>query len=162
VVDPGLHGLGEAARGAKVAGYGTKAGMRWPQGQPVEFLIDGDRLPGTPEWEVISTPGHTDDSTAFWHERTQTLLSGDAVLSVGGRAWVTPETVDDEASAKTSARLRQLHVSHLLPGHGRPVHGVEVMAAALRPSDGPKGLAAFARGLVSCLSGRVAPTSDRG
>jgi glyoxylase-like metal-dependent hydrolase (beta-lactamase superfamily II) len=149
------RGVADAARGAKIAGYGTKAGMRWPERQPVEFLLDGDHLPGAPEWEVISAPGHSDDSTAFWHERTQTLLSGDAVLSVGGRAWITPETVDDEASAKTSARLRQLDVNHLLPGHGRPVHGVGVMAAALLPSDGPNGFTTFPGGLLRCLSGRV-------
>ncbi|MCV7152567.1 hypothetical protein [Mycolicibacterium pyrenivorans] len=27
------------------------------------------------------------------------LISGDAVLSAGGRAWFTPETVDDDAAA---------------------------------------------------------------
>jgi glyoxylase-like metal-dependent hydrolase (beta-lactamase superfamily II) len=149
------QGVVEAARGAKIAGYGSRAGMRWPQSQSVDFLLDGDHLPGAPEREVIAAPGHTDDSTAFWHERTRTLLSGDAVLSVGGQAWVTPETVDVVANATTSERLRRRDVSHLLPGHGRPVHGESVLAAALNPSEGPKGFTAFSSGLLRCLSGRV-------
>lgn len=152
------HGVVEAVRGARMAGYGTGAGMRWPQNQPVDFLSDGDHLPGASEWEVIAAPGHTDDSTAFWHEKTQTLISGDAVLSVGGRAWITPETVDEEASAKTSARLRQLNVKHLLPGHGRPVHGEGVLTVALNPNEGPKGFTLFSSGLLRCLSGRISST----
>ena len=52
---------------------------------PLHMSANGDSLPGAPEWEVIATPGHTDDSTSFWNQGTKTLLSGDAVLSVGGR-----------------------------------------------------------------------------
>lgn len=60
-------------------------------------------------------------------------------MSVGGRAWTTPETVDDSASADTAQRLRHLDVAHLLPGHGRPVHGEGVTACARGPDEGPKG-----------------------
>lgn len=147
-------GAVDAARGTKVAGYGSAGGMRWPAERPVEFLADGDSLPGAPEWQVIATPGHTDDSVAFWHEGTRTLLSGDAVLSCRGRAWITPETVDDRAGAKTGERLRNLDVDHLLPGHGRPVHGERITAQAWGPSEGPKGPTAFFAGLAGCLVGR--------
>ncbi|HXP32376.1 MAG TPA: hypothetical protein VN820_00090, partial [Acidimicrobiales bacterium] len=102
-------------------------------------------------------PGHTDDSLAFWHAGTRTLLSGDAVLSVGGRAWITPETVDDAASAETAARLRHLDVAHLLPGHGRPVHGERITATALGPGEGPSGWVAFCAGMARCLTGRGGP-----
>jgi len=152
-LDP--RGVADAARGTRMAGYGTSAGMRWPTEVPVAYLADGEHLPGAPEWTVIATPGHTDDSTSFWHEPTHTLLSGDAVLSVGGRAWITPETVDDEASAKSSQRLCDLEVAHLLPGHGRPVHGVGLTAHALGPDEGPRGLATMLAGLVRCVSGRT-------
>jgi glyoxylase-like metal-dependent hydrolase (beta-lactamase superfamily II) len=154
------HGAAEAARGARVAGYGTSGGMRWPTGRTIEFLTDGDTLPDAPDWEVIATPGHTDDSLAFWHSRTRTLISGDAILSAGGRAWVTPETVDESASAETAERLRQLDVAHLLPGHGRPVHGQSITAGAWGPGDGPNGLAAFTVGMARCLMGRSPARSD--
>ena len=149
-----MCGVADAVRGAKVAGYGTSGGMRWPEGQAVAFMTDGDALPGAPEWEVMAAPGHTDDSLAFWHARTADLLSGDAILSVGGRAWITPETVDDSASAETAERLRRLKAAHLLPGHGRPVHGENITAQAWGRDQGPKGVVAFSAGMARCLSGR--------
>jgi glyoxylase-like metal-dependent hydrolase (beta-lactamase superfamily II) len=154
------HAVVGAARGAQVAGYGTSGAMRWPKDHGVDFLAEGDTLPGAPDWEVLATPGHTDDSTAFWHAKTRTLLSGDAILSVGGRAWITPETVDDSASAETAERLRHLDVAHLLPGHGRPVHGERITAAAWGPGEGPKGSTAFLVGMARCLTGRVPPRSS--
>lgn len=154
------HGAADAARGARIAGYGTSAGMRWPAECLIQFLTDGDTLPGAPDWEVIGTPGHTDDSLAFWHAKTRTLMSGDAVLSVDGRAWITPETVDDAASTETAERLRHLDVAHLLPGHGRPVHGDSITARAWGPREGPKGLMAFSVGMARCLTGRVPARSE--
>ncbi|KUI34641.1 hypothetical protein [Mycobacterium sp. GA-2829] len=72
--------------------------------------------------------GHTDGSTAFWHAASRTLISGDAVLSAGGQAWFTPETVDPDAAARSEKRMRALPVEHLLPGHGLPVHSADVWA----------------------------------
>ncbi len=127
-----VAGAIDAARGARAAGYGSAAGMRWPVETAVGFFSDGDALPGAPAWQVVGAAGHTDDSVAFWHEASATLLSGDAVLSVRGQAWITPETVDAEANAQTAERLRRLPVDHLLPGHGRPVHGRSVLASVRR------------------------------
>jgi glyoxylase-like metal-dependent hydrolase (beta-lactamase superfamily II) len=153
------RGAVEAARGARVAGYGTSAGMRWPTGGAIEFLADGDTLPGAPDWEVVAAAGHTDDSLAFWNQKTRTLMSGDAILSVDGRAWITPETVDDAASAETAERLGLLDVAHLLPGHGCPVHGQGITAGAWGPNEGPKGVNAFSVRMARCLMGRTAAQS---
>jgi glyoxylase-like metal-dependent hydrolase (beta-lactamase superfamily II) len=73
-------------------------------------------------WTVLNTPGHTDDSIALWNEDSGTLLSGDAVITIGRQARFLPDTVDGVAAARTSARLRALPVEHLLPGHGLPIH----------------------------------------
>ncbi len=108
--------------GARVAGYGTPAGMRWTGPPPGGGLADGRPLPGAPDWAVVNASGHTDDSIALWNPTTRTLLSGDAVLTVRGRAWHTPEIVDAATAAATRERLEGLPVAHLLPGHGRPVH----------------------------------------
>jgi glyoxylase-like metal-dependent hydrolase (beta-lactamase superfamily II) len=108
--------------GSRTAGYGTPAGMRWSGPPPAGGLSDDQQIPGAPAWTVIAVPGHTDDSVAFWNPETRVLLSGDAVLSARGRAWHTPETVDDGEAMRTRTRLEQLPVAHLLPGHGRPVH----------------------------------------
>ena len=87
--------------GTRVAGFGTAAGMRWTGPPPVGGLTDGQRLPGACAWTVVPAPGHTDDAIAFWNPDTRTLLSGDAVLSAGGRAWHTPETVDTTTTANS-------------------------------------------------------------
>ena len=152
------RGALDAMRGAKVAGYGTSSGMRWPAERRLRPLVDGDCLPGAPAWQVITSPGHTDDSLSFWHPGTATLLSGDAVLSVDGRAWITPETVDDGLNADTAARLRRLDVAHLLPGHGRPVHGAAVTARAWAPDDHPRRLASVCGAVTRRLGGRGAST----
>jgi glyoxylase-like metal-dependent hydrolase (beta-lactamase superfamily II) len=124
--DPrGVVGL---IRGARVAGFGTPAGMRWSGPAPTSALTDGQPLPGAPGWTVLAAAGHTDDSIALWNEATRTLISGDAVLSARGCVWHTPEVVDPEAACATAARLQQLPVAHLLPGHGRPVHADSVWA----------------------------------
>ncbi len=110
------------------AGYG-----RGPMVMPIapgSALIDGSPVPGAPDWTVIAGPGHTEDATMFRHEPTNTLLSGDTVLSADGRAWFNPEYVDADASAQTENRLRELRTDHLLPGHGRPVVGRRVLDSA--------------------------------
>src|ERR1035437_767663 len=43
------RGVADAARGSRVAGYGTGAGMRWPNEVPIEYLADGEHLPGAPD-----------------------------------------------------------------------------------------------------------------
>jgi len=123
-----LTGLRGFADGPRIAGFGTGKGMVGGALGGAQPLADGQPLPGAPGWEVLHVPGHTDDSTAFWHAGSRTLLSGDAVLSAGGRAWFTPETVDGGAAARSEQRLRALPVEHLLPGHGLPVHGTDVWA----------------------------------
>lgn len=129
LIDQPLDRVGFAGfvGGARLAGYGTPAGMRWTGASPRGGLADGQPLPGAPEWTVIDAGGHTDDSIALWNPATRTRLSGDAVLSVRGKAWHTPEIVDAASAAATRKRLEELPVAHLLPGHGRPVHAAETV-----------------------------------
>jgi glyoxylase-like metal-dependent hydrolase (beta-lactamase superfamily II) len=130
-----LGALVELVGAARQIGYDAR-GVRFPD-VPDHWLRDGDRIPGASHWEVLHTPGHTDDSTAFWNDSSGVLLSGDAVLSCAGRAWFTPELVDTAIAEETEERLRPLRVTALLPGHGRPVVGTDVMAHALRPDERP-------------------------
>lgn len=88
---------------------------------PTSWLADGDPIPGAPDFVTLHTPGHTDDELCFWSQRRRILLSGDAVLALGRRGWFNPEFVDKKLSEKTEARLRDLAVDVLLPGHGRAV-----------------------------------------
>ncbi|MFF2554423.1 MBL fold metallo-hydrolase [Nocardia sp. NPDC058058] len=110
------------------AGFGGPRGMVWAAGDPIGGLSEGMSLPHAPEWTVIDSPGHTDDSIVFWNERTRTLLSGDAVVSIHGRPCFAPDIVDAAAAKRTERRLRDLPVAHLLAGHGRPIHAESVWA----------------------------------
>ncbi len=128
-----LRSLTEVLRSQRHIGYDSRA-TRF-EDPPDHWLTDGDEVPGAPDWLVLHTPGHTDDSTSLWNPRARVLLSGDAVLSIRGRAWFTPELVDPSIAVETEERLRPLDVGHLLPGHGRPVIGASVMDHALSPGD---------------------------
>ncbi len=106
---------------------------------PTTFLAEGDDLPGAPGWQVIHAPGHADEATCFYHAESETLISGDAVISHDGRAWFNPEFVSIDDSEATEERLRALPVRHLLPGHGRPIVASDVWANARRPLEPPTG-----------------------
>ncbi|MGV0850834.1 MBL fold metallo-hydrolase [Mycolicibacterium phlei] len=123
-----LTGLRGFVNGARIAGYGGAKGMVGDALGCAQPLVDGQPLPGAAGWEVLHVPGHTDDSVAFWHNDSRTLISGDSVLSAGGQAWFTPETVDAAAATRSEHRLRALPVEHLLPGHGLTVHRSDVWA----------------------------------
>jgi glyoxylase-like metal-dependent hydrolase (beta-lactamase superfamily II) len=97
-------------------------------------LEDGASVAEASAWTVINTPGHTDDSVAFWHNDSHTLLLGDAVITIRGPARFAPDTVDDVAALKTAARLRALPVEHLLPGHGLPIHALNCIVSEPPPS----------------------------
>lgn len=126
--------LVEAARSPRV-GYGLGA-FALPVDQPC-WVADGDRPGLASDWVTLVVPGHTDDSTAYYHRASHTLISGDAVLTVGGRAWFNPEYVDAAASSATEDRLRGLRVDVLLPGHGRPLVGRDLLATAIGHDERP-------------------------
>lgn len=128
--------LSEFVRGSKHAGFGSRYPFQLPL-QPTSYLSDGDAVPGAPGWTIIHTPGHTDDSTSFYHAGARILFSGDAVLTVRGRAWFTPEFVDQSLMAKTEEKLRSVRVDHLFPGHGHPISGTDVLRDALSHLERP-------------------------
>lgn len=135
-------------RGADV-GYGRSTTMRLPFA-PDGYLHDGEAVPSAPGWQVIHTPGHTDDSTCLYHADSATLIAGDAVLTHEGRAWLNPEVVDRALSRRTEERLRALDVRHLLPGHGVPLEGRHLLRDArtfAEPAPGPGLRARVARAL---------------
>jgi glyoxylase-like metal-dependent hydrolase (beta-lactamase superfamily II) len=125
-------------------GFGRTSRMSVPF--PVAgYLRDGEELSEVPGWEVIHAPGHTDDSTCLYHRDTATLISGDAVLTHEGRAWLNPEIVDPQLAGNTEARLRELDVRHLLPGHGAPIAGRNLLRDARSFREKPAGHGALAR-----------------
>lgn len=142
-----LRAVGELQEVAKTIGYDARS-AKLPF-SPTGWVGEGDAIPGASGWQVLHAPGHVADASCLYHEASRTLLSGDSILTVGGRGWFTPEYVDADRSAATEDRLRDLPVDHLLPGHGRPiVGGRDLLGRAIshldRPARSSKLRAAFA------------------
>ncbi len=139
-----FRALREFVQGSRKIGFGGQSdSFQFPY-QPEGFLRPGDRVPGANQWEVIETPGHADEALCFFHADSGTLLSGDAVVTLDGKAWFNPEWVDETACRQTEERLRALDVRYLLPGHGLPIEG-KVWAGALSFKDKPQGGGVLAR-----------------
>ncbi len=130
-----FRALGEFLRLGRKVGYGGPPHLHLDF-EVDGFVDDGDPVPGAAGWDVIHTPGHTDDSTCFYHRDSATLLSGDAIATHDGVAWFNPEWVDAGVAAETEELLRSLEVRHLLPGHGEPITAPDVWRTA-RPFDQP-------------------------
>lgn len=128
--------LAQFASTARTAGYGASDRMI-TDFDVTGFLAGGDTIVGASGWDVIHTPGHTDDSTCYYHRDSATLLAGDAVATLDGRAWFNPEYVDLSASRETEERLRSLDVQHLLPGHGLPISAPNVWNTARSANEPP-------------------------
>jgi glyoxylase-like metal-dependent hydrolase (beta-lactamase superfamily II) len=71
-------------------------------------------------WETIATPGHDMGSLVFYCKRLRILISADALWE-NGFGFVLPQAIDPKplaAQRATFARLAQLDVALVIPGHG--------------------------------------------
>ncbi len=86
--------------------------------------IEGGRFPrsriGFGDWEVISAPGHTEDSVVFFNEPSGELISGDLILGRrDGRGYVNHFCWDEGQIRRTFAALTEtIRVRIIYPGHG--------------------------------------------
>jgi glyoxylase-like metal-dependent hydrolase (beta-lactamase superfamily II) len=99
-------------------------------------------LPPMPGWQWIHTPGHTPGHISLWRESDRTLIAGDAFITTGQEsayevAMQTAEmhgppryfTPDWVAAAASVRRLGALEPELVITGHGRAMHGPEMLAA---------------------------------
>jgi glyoxylase-like metal-dependent hydrolase (beta-lactamase superfamily II) len=117
---------------APIAGYPV---LRNRIAYPIDiWLEDGAPLPVNPEWRVIFSPGHSDDSICLYNQNNEILLSGDTVLNVTGRGELNPFNSDEEAIFRSFEILKGLKVKNLYPGHGRPLEKEELWEEVLKLS----------------------------
>jgi glyoxylase-like metal-dependent hydrolase (beta-lactamase superfamily II) len=93
-----------------------------------------------PEWQIVHTPGHTAGHVSFFRPADQTLLVGDAFCTTKPESFFDaavaqpPElhgppsyfTSDFRAAAQSIRRLAMLQPRIIVPGHGKPLAGLEV------------------------------------
>jgi glyoxylase-like metal-dependent hydrolase (beta-lactamase superfamily II) len=86
-----------------------------------ETINAGDVLKlGGERWDVIATPGHDMGSVVLYCERLRILISADALWE-NGFGFVVPQAIDPKplaAQRATFARLAELDVALVIPGHG--------------------------------------------
>jgi hydroxyacylglutathione hydrolase len=90
-------------------------------------LDEGRSIPALPCWQVLRTPGHTDDSVCFYSSPERTLISGDTILNMGGSGELNRFCCDRTAIRESFEKLAFLGIEHIYPGHGRPlwsIHGL--------------------------------------
>ncbi|MRH42320.1 MBL fold metallo-hydrolase [Aquibacillus halophilus] len=92
----------------------------------LEELVDGDRLPGHPEFKVIETPGHAQSHLAFYRETDGAFIGGDLLLSNSSSNPLLepPESVDQERPKpllqyrNSLQKCLDYQIGEVYPGHG--------------------------------------------
>ncbi len=129
----GLRRL-EDALPATLAGIPLPFLHRWTESSfPVErcdFPGAGAIPPGFAGWEILATPGHTEDSISFYSRETAALICGDLILHMkqDGRGSLNAFCWNRDVILDTLARLRRAIAPRIVyPGHGEPWAGGEGM-----------------------------------
>ncbi|HRT26597.1 MAG TPA: MBL fold metallo-hydrolase [Syntrophales bacterium] len=114
--------------------------LPYPMDRIVFFDGDGARryLAGFDGWEVIETPGHTEDSLSFYHGGSEELICGDLMVNMdkGGKGRLNGFYASKEGVVESfDFLLRNVKAKTIYPGHGEPVQsegnalrGVEAFA----------------------------------
>ena len=115
----------------KVVAHFTANGALWTKGvQEVTEYGDGDELPVPGRPLAVATPGHTPGHTALHLPGRDTLITGDALVTLdpytlreGPRLVAKAALADSRQNLASLDRIAATGAGHLLPGHGEPWHG---------------------------------------
>ena len=93
--------------------------------------MHGAAIPGFPQWRVIHTPGHTEDSCCYFHAASGSLISGDTILGSGrtGRLVLPAIYRDRDQLRRSIIALNELAPAAVYPGHGTHLHGAGILEA---------------------------------
>ncbi len=68
-------------------------------------------------FEILSTPGHTEDSISLYHKEEKVLFSGDTVFANGSAGRTDLPTGNKKQLVNSIERLSKLAVKSMYPGH---------------------------------------------
>lgn len=86
--------------------------------KPDHLLMDGDSLPGFPDWQVLWVPGHTLYDIVLFHAGDRTLYAADLAIFRHGRYLLPFPVPFPERMRESLNRLSELPVDTLLLAHG--------------------------------------------
>lgn len=94
---------------------------------PDRILEDGDVLE-TKEFRLraVHTPGHASNHVCYRHEATRWLFTGDHIMS-GSTVVIDPPDGDMKHYLESLARLKELDLAALAPGHGPLIENPDEM-----------------------------------
>jgi glyoxylase-like metal-dependent hydrolase (beta-lactamase superfamily II) len=119
----------ESLAGIPLPGFGNrfpppfgKERIRWLGGDGrVRYGIGFDG------WDVIETPGHTEDSISLYHEESREFLCGDLILNLDRDGGRLNHFCEDRATAEKTFRFlcETIRPRVIYPGHGEVIRGGE-------------------------------------
>ena len=157
--------------GAQILAYSGRQGMVTPHrtiGEG-ELLKGGQPSGGRFTLEALHTPGHASNHLSFFLKEEHALFSGDLIMS-GSTIVIAPPDGDMAAYLRSLARLKQLPLARIYPGHGDVIDTPEAVIdeyirhrlgrerqvlAALR--DGPRRIADMVPRIYPGLPGALGP-----
>jgi glyoxylase-like metal-dependent hydrolase (beta-lactamase superfamily II) len=111
-------------------------------GSRLRLLPEDGSVPGMPGWRWLHTPGHSVGHVSFWRDSDRALIAGDAFITTDQEsaysvAMQSPELhgppkyfTHNWAAARTSVEeLARLEIELAVTGHGRAMHGPEMLEA---------------------------------
>lgn len=83
---------------------------------------------GFGQWDVIETPGHTEDSVCFFNDGSRELISGDTIINItkGGKGSLNRFCWSSERIRKSYDMMcREIEPHVIYPGHGEEISNGE-------------------------------------
>lgn len=133
--DPFLNGISENYRTSGIpAGQAIQMAKNTEGFKPLvsplpkieQYLTEGDVVQiGRYEYQVISTPGHSDGMICFYNKEHKTLFSADHVLpkiTPNISYWFHGEKDPLASYLESLKKVRKLDVEFVIPSHGKPFY----------------------------------------
>lgn len=117
----------ESLVGIPLPGFRSRASVPYPAEYIQYSYITAGRHPiGLGAWEVLETPGHTEDSICLYCEASSELLCGDMILNFEqeGSGFLNRFCWDEQTLLQTFDGLcRHIQPERIYPGHGEVIAG---------------------------------------
>jgi glyoxylase-like metal-dependent hydrolase (beta-lactamase superfamily II) len=122
------HFCFESLAGIPLPGFRNLVNLPY-SAEKIQYL-DGTTATRQPlgfgQWDVLDTPGHTEDSVSLYCESSAELICGDVILNFekGGGGYLNRFCCNEETQLKTYHDLcRCIEPERIYPGHGEIISG---------------------------------------
>ncbi|NLJ71407.1 MAG: MBL fold metallo-hydrolase [Syntrophomonadaceae bacterium] len=86
--------------------------------KPDYLLVDNDKLPFFPEWQVLHVPGHTMHDLAIYNQKEKVVFIADLICEVKGRHCLPVPVLFPDKMADSFNRLTNIDAKTIFRSHG--------------------------------------------